>query len=93
MKKDKANKNTQESSSEGVLVNGVDYHINDAGMMVLSKQFHLKRGYCCHSGCQNCPYEYSKSVDPNIPVELQLETDSEDDENEKYLDYLEGDFD
>ena len=22
----------------------------------LSKEFLLKRGYCCHNGCKNCPY-------------------------------------
>lgn len=27
----------------------------------LSKEFLLKRGYCCHNGCKNCPYKITKS--------------------------------
>lgn len=23
----------------------------------LTKEFLLKRGYCCHNGCKNCPYK------------------------------------
>ena len=26
------------------------------GKMVLTEQYHLKRGSCCDSGCRNCPY-------------------------------------
>jgi NTP pyrophosphatase (non-canonical NTP hydrolase) len=25
-------------------------------MKPLSKEFLLKRGFCCHNGCKNCPY-------------------------------------
>lgn len=88
MKKEKTDQLTPRSKTHGALVEGIDYEINDSGLMVLTKEFHLKRGHCCHSGCQNCPFEYSKSIDPNIPVELQLETEDDD-----YLKYLEGDFD
>jgi hypothetical protein len=24
--------------------------------MVLTEQYHLRRGYCCNSGCRHCPY-------------------------------------
>ena len=34
----------------------------------LDREFLLSRGYCCHSGCQNCPYE--DEVDPSTPQEL-----------------------
>ena len=46
------------SLSEGRLVEGEDYSIED-GLMVLSSSFLLKRGYCCGSGCRNCPYPES----------------------------------
>jgi hypothetical protein len=23
----------------------------------LTREFLLERGYCCHLGCKNCPYE------------------------------------
>jgi hypothetical protein len=26
------------------------------GLMVFTEAFHLKRGYCCNSGCRHCPY-------------------------------------
>jgi gamma-glutamylcyclotransferase (GGCT)/AIG2-like uncharacterized protein YtfP len=29
-------------------------------MKPLSKEFLLKRGYCCKLGCKNCPYEENK---------------------------------
>jgi uncharacterized protein DUF5522/cysteine-rich CWC protein len=28
----------------------------DGGMMVFNAAFHLRRGYCCDSGCRHCPY-------------------------------------
>jgi hypothetical protein len=24
--------------------------------VVFTAQFHLRRGYCCNSGCRHCPY-------------------------------------
>ncbi len=29
----------------------------DGGMMVFTAAYHLRRGYCCGSGCRHCPYE------------------------------------
>jgi 23S rRNA (cytidine1920-2'-O)/16S rRNA (cytidine1409-2'-O)-methyltransferase len=37
------------------LVEGKDYSIEN-GLMVLSSAYLLRRGYCCGSGCRNCPY-------------------------------------
>lgn len=34
----------------------VDYYINSQGFMVFTKEYHLKRGYCCKNKCQNCPF-------------------------------------
>lgn len=31
------------------------YHEN--GKKVMTESYHLKRGYCCGSGCRHCPYE------------------------------------
>ncbi|MFT4310367.1 MAG: DUF5522 domain-containing protein [Candidatus Woesearchaeota archaeon] len=33
-----------------------DYYIDDQGNLVFTKEYHLKRGYCCHNGCKHCPY-------------------------------------
>ncbi len=28
----------------------------DGPYMVFTAAYHLKRGYCCNSGCRHCPY-------------------------------------
>jgi hypothetical protein len=33
-----------------------DYYFNEKGLMVFTAKYHLKRGYCCGSGCKHCPY-------------------------------------
>ena len=37
------------------LIEGVDYTIEN-DKMVFTRDFLLKRGYCCNSRCRNCPY-------------------------------------
>lgn len=32
-----------------------DYYIEN-GFTVFTAGYHLKRGYCCNSGCRHCPY-------------------------------------
>jgi hypothetical protein len=32
-----------------------DYYIEN-GLIVFTAAYHLKRGYCCGSGCRHCPY-------------------------------------
>ena len=45
----------QMSSKPPKLVEGVDYYL-EGGRYVFTELFHLKRGYCCNSGCRHCPY-------------------------------------
>lgn len=33
-----------------------DWYFED-GLLVYTVTYHLKRGYCCGSGCRHCPYE------------------------------------
>ncbi|MGI9543588.1 MAG: DUF5522 domain-containing protein [Cyclobacteriaceae bacterium] len=40
-----------------------DFYLNEQGFMVFTKQYHIKRGYCCESGCLHCPYGF-KAADP-----------------------------
>jgi len=28
--------------------------------MVFTEAYHLRRGYCCRSGCRHCPYGFRK---------------------------------
>jgi hypothetical protein len=57
--------------TEPALKEGIDYVTDEQGNFVLTKKYLLSRGYCCQSGCLNCPYDYHTKVDPNIPAELQ----------------------
>jgi hypothetical protein len=38
------------------LVEGEDYY-GDGEFIVFTREFHLRRGSCCGSGCRHCPYE------------------------------------
>lgn len=40
-----------------------DYYTNEQGYRVFTEQYHLKRGYCCRSGCKHCPYGFDKNTD------------------------------
>jgi hypothetical protein len=37
------------------LVEGVDFY-REGAAMVFTETYHLRRGYCCESGCRHCPY-------------------------------------
>jgi len=39
------------------LIEGLDYTLDQRGRFVFTADYLLKRGECCGSGCQNCPYE------------------------------------
>jgi len=45
-------------SNAGVQQKSVaDHYIDpDTGFLVFTASYHLKRGYCCGSGCRHCPY-------------------------------------
>lgn len=39
-----------------------DYYTTPEGYIVFTAAYHLKRGYCCQSGCKHCPYGYDKKT-------------------------------
>ncbi|MGB0425194.1 MAG: DUF5522 domain-containing protein [Flavobacteriales bacterium] len=43
-----------------------DFYMSEEGYMVFTEKYHLKRGYCCKSGCKHCPYGYDKKTDKFI---------------------------
>lgn len=51
MKQNEQNDTTRE------LKENIDYIIEN-GLLVFTREYHLKRGYCCQSGCRHCPYGY-----------------------------------
>ena len=40
-----------------------DYYLSPEGYIIFTEAYHLKRGYCCKSGCLHCPYGYDKKTD------------------------------
>ena len=40
-----------------------DFYLNKQGFRVFTEKYHIKRGYCCKSGCKHCPYGYDKNTD------------------------------
>jgi hypothetical protein len=46
-----------------------DFYWNKEGYRVFTEQYHLKRGYCCRSGCKHCPYHYDKKTDSFLKKE------------------------
>lgn len=42
------------------IIEGEDYYWEDQ-LMVFTNRYHLRRGYCCGSGCRHCPY-YPKAT-------------------------------
>lgn len=36
-----------------------DYYF-DGPFLVFTAAYHLKRGFCCQSGCRHCPYGFAK---------------------------------
>jgi len=46
------------------MIEGEDFYFDERGLMVLTAQYHLKRGVCCGNGCRHCPYEYINVSEP-----------------------------
>jgi len=39
-----------------------DTYLDQDGLMVFTRHYHLKRGYCCKSGCLHCPWGYRRRI-------------------------------
>jgi hypothetical protein len=53
------------------LIEGIHYYVNDDGLIVLTEQYHLEKGYCCGYGCKHCPYKYENVPEPRRTLLLQ----------------------
>jgi hypothetical protein len=47
------------------LIEGVHFYINKDGYIVLTEKYHLKKGFCCGTGCLHCPYQYQNVEEPH----------------------------
>lgn len=48
-----------------------DFYFDLGGLMVFTSAYHLRRGYCCNSGCRHCPYRSTGqkgSLDDGLPA-------------------------
>jgi hypothetical protein len=36
-----------------------EYYLSPEGYIIFTEKYHLKRGYCCQSGCRHCPWKDS----------------------------------
>jgi hypothetical protein len=57
-------------------VEGEDFY-REGEFIVFTREFHLKRGQCCGSGCRHCPYEprWTKGVMTVAAEESQERSD------------------
>jgi hypothetical protein len=62
MKQPQQSKDLPASTVKKLLVEGVDYYLNEKGQWVFTESYHLERGHCCKSGCRHCPYGYKKEA-------------------------------
>ncbi len=49
------------------LKEGVDFVMDPRGFRIMTKEYLTKRGYCCGSGCKNCPY-FPKHIKGNTTL-------------------------
>ena len=45
----------RELSRETLPVEGEDFYL-EGRALVFTELYHLRRGYCCESGCRHCPF-------------------------------------
>lgn len=38
----------------------IDYIIDEQGRVVFTREYHVRRGFCCGNGCMHCPYGRKK---------------------------------
>lgn len=48
-------KSAEDDSTKPAPLTPGDFYMEN-GLLVFTAAYHLKRGYCCNSGCRHCPY-------------------------------------
>lgn len=54
-----------ELNSDNKLIEGEDFYLTPEGYRCFTEKYHIKRGYCCRSGCRHCPYGFDKKTGTN----------------------------
>jgi 3-oxoacyl-[acyl-carrier-protein] synthase II len=42
------------------LPQGTYYYLNEQGLRVMTREYHLYKGYCCEKACKECAYDFTK---------------------------------
>jgi len=51
------------------LIEDVDYYIDlDTGQLVLTRDYLLRRGYCCNHRCRECPYRVEEKRSEEVII-------------------------
>ena len=61
------------------LTEGVDYYLNEQGLLTFTAHYLLQRGYCCGNGCRHCPYDYEAVPEPQRSQLLTKRTNEAND--------------
>ena len=59
-------------NSENKLIEGEDFYFTPEGYKCFTEKHHLKRGYCCKSGCRHCPYGFDKKTGEIKKLDIQI---------------------
>ncbi len=54
------------------MIEGIDYIIED-GLLVFTREYHLKRGFCCKNGCKHCPYPIHNELNNVNPDSTEMD--------------------
>lgn len=57
------------------LIEGIDYYLDESGLLAFTEKYLLKRGTCCGNGCRHCPYQYKNVLEPTRSKLLSLRED------------------
>jgi len=52
----------RESEARKAIVPEPDEFYYDGPYIVFTAAYHLRRGWCCQSGCRHCPYGFEKEA-------------------------------
>jgi Family of unknown function (DUF5522) len=52
----------KEQNNEKIVIEGEDFYFTPEGYKCFTEKHHLKRGYCCKSGCRHCPFGFDKKT-------------------------------
>ena len=48
-----------------MLIENIDYYLDQDGNLVFTEAYHVKRGFCCKNKCKHCPWKYGKPINTN----------------------------